>query len=127
MCTKNHVMYGSWDTEWDRHNILSFWAIFCSFNSPKNQNFKKIYKKKPGDIINLHMCTKNDQFLRYAVWWTDGRKKWHIEVGAQPKNWSRKVPTRASHANGIIPSQQGSMFQNSEIFPSENFVLNQSY
>ena len=26
-------------------------------NSPKNQNFKK--KKRPGDIIILHMCTKN--------------------------------------------------------------------
>ena len=27
-------------------------------NSPKNQNFKKL-KKVPGDIIILHMCTKN--------------------------------------------------------------------
>ena len=27
----NHMMYGSWDTEWGRHNFLSFWAIFCPF------------------------------------------------------------------------------------------------
>ena len=27
-------------------------------NSPKNENFKKI-KKNTGDIIILHMCTKN--------------------------------------------------------------------
>ena len=30
----------------------------CSSNSQKNQDFKKM-KKKPGDIIILHMCTKN--------------------------------------------------------------------
>ena len=33
MCTKNHnhVMYASWDMEYDRHNFLSFCAIFCPF------------------------------------------------------------------------------------------------
>ena len=32
-------------------------------NSPKNQNFEKM-KKMPGDIIILHMCTKNyDQMI----------------------------------------------------------------
>ena len=36
---------------------FSFWAIFCPFTCPKNENFKKILKK-PRDII-LHMCTKN--------------------------------------------------------------------
>ena len=31
MCTKNHnhTMYATWDTECDRQNFLSFWAIFC--------------------------------------------------------------------------------------------------
>ena len=40
---------------------FSFWAIFLPFyspNSPKNQNFKN-KKKATGDIIILHMCTKN--------------------------------------------------------------------
>ena len=54
-------------------------------------------KKKPGDIIILHMCTKNyDQMIygswdivwdrRTDRWMIDGWEKWHnIEVGAPPK------------------------------------------
>ena len=124
--TKNHMICGSWDTKWDRQNLLSFWTIFCSFtpyelkkskfwkskqhtwryyhftnayhkwqshdvwflryemqqtefliilhhflpfyppNKPKNQNFK--IKKKPGDIIILHMCTTNDNHMMYSFW-----------------------------------------------------------
>ena len=32
-CTKNHnhMRYSSWDIEYNRHNFLSFWAIFCPF------------------------------------------------------------------------------------------------
>ena len=26
-----YMMYGSWDIEHNRQNVLSFWAIFCSF------------------------------------------------------------------------------------------------
>ena len=31
MCNKNqdHMMYGSWDMEWDRQNFFLFWVIFC--------------------------------------------------------------------------------------------------
>ena len=63
-CIKNHdhMLHCSWDMAHDGCNYyFSFWGIFCPFtppNSPKNQNFKKI-KKIPGDIIILHMCTKN--------------------------------------------------------------------
>ena len=54
MCTKNQnpMMYSSWDTEWDRQNCLSFWAIFCPFpipsppNDPENQNFEKTKKNE---------------------------------------------------------------------------------
>ena len=61
ICTKthNHMMYGSWDTKWDRQNFLSFWAIFCSFttphttNDPEDLNFEKRMKKMPGDVIFL--------------------------------------------------------------------------
>ena len=28
-------------------------------NRPKNENIKKMKRKPPGDIIILHMCTKN--------------------------------------------------------------------
>ena len=31
----NHIMYGSWDTERDRQNFLSFWIIFCLFTPLK--------------------------------------------------------------------------------------------
>ena len=33
MCTinENHMMYGSWDMEQDRHIFLSFWIIVCPF------------------------------------------------------------------------------------------------
>ena len=27
----NHMMYSCWDSEWDRQNSLSLWAIFCPF------------------------------------------------------------------------------------------------
>ena len=48
--------------------------IFCYFkpffallppNNPKSQNFEKI-KKSPGDIITLHMCTINDNYMMYG-------------------------------------------------------------
>ena len=54
-------MYGSCDMVRDRCNCyFSFWAI-----SPKNQNFEKT-KKVPGDIIILHMCTKNYDQMMYG-------------------------------------------------------------
>ena len=70
----NHIMYGSWDMEDERHNFiyfLSFWTIFCSFthtpNNPKNQNFEKM-KETPGDIIILHKCNINDNHIMYGSW-----------------------------------------------------------
>ena len=44
--------------------FLSFWTIFCPFTQ-KNQNFEKL-KKAPGDIIILHKCTKNDDYMLYC-------------------------------------------------------------
>ena len=65
----NYMMYGSWNMERNRQNVLSFWTIFCTFNSdnPKNQNFEKM-KKLPGDIILFHMCTINDNHMMYGSW-----------------------------------------------------------
>ena len=46
--------------------LFFIWRYFWPFyppNSPKNQNFEKM-KKIPGNIIILHMCTKNyDQMI----------------------------------------------------------------
>ena len=57
--TDNHMMYGPWDIERDRHNFLSFWAIFLHFYPPKNlknQNFEKI--KKVLAILSLYTCVQ---------------------------------------------------------------------
>ena len=76
---------------------FSLWAIFCHFTPPplppltaKKIKMKK--KKTPGDIIILHRCTKNYDLMTYSSWditrggWTDGWKKWHIEVGSTPRS-----------------------------------------
>ena len=122
ICTKNYdqIIYGSWDKVCDRCNYhFSFWAIFCPFTpltAKKNQNFEKM-KKTPEDIIILHKCTKNYHQTIYSSWdmlrngqtdgqtnrrtdgWTDGRKKWHIEVGAPPKNWGPGLYNSLHHTD----------------------------
>ena len=72
MCTinENHMMYGSWDMEHDRHNFLSFQAIFLSFyltDNLKNQNFEKM-KKIPGVVIILHLSTTINDHMMYHSW-----------------------------------------------------------
>ena len=64
----NHMRYSLWDMEWDK--------IFCHFGPffallhhywSKNFNLEK-YKKNPGDIILLHMCTINQDKMMYGSW-----------------------------------------------------------
>ena len=53
----------------DRCNFyFSFWAIFCPFTPLTAQKIKikKKMKKSPGDIIILHMCTKNYDQMMYG-------------------------------------------------------------
>ena len=73
MCTKNHnhMMHASWDMECDRHDFLSFWAIFALWphNWPQKLKFGKNVNK------HLKMCTINEDdhmiwFLRYKSWRT---------------------------------------------------------
>ena len=42
-----------------------FFALLPPYN-PKNQNFKKMKKKTPGDIIILEMRTKNYVYMMYS-------------------------------------------------------------
>ena len=51
-------------------NFLLFWTIFCPFTSLTTLKIKflKKWKKKPGDIITLHMCTKNCDHMMYDSW-----------------------------------------------------------
>ena len=50
--------------------LIFYVGLFLPFyplplNNPKNQNFKKM-KKIPGDIIILHMCTKDNDHMMYS-------------------------------------------------------------
>ena len=47
VCTKNHnnMILGSWDTKWNRHIFLSFWATFYPFPLPLMILIIKILKK----------------------------------------------------------------------------------
>ena len=95
-CTKNHdhMLYCSWGMAHDRCNCyFSLSAIFCPFTTAQKIKIKKKkMNKAPGDIIILHMCTKNCNQMMYSSWdmlcdrWTDRWKKWHIEVDAPPKS-----------------------------------------
>ena len=64
------MIFCSWDTEWDRQNFLSFWAIFCSFIPLMILKIKTLtqWKKMPGDIIFLHMCAINENRMMYGSW-----------------------------------------------------------
>ena len=44
---------------------ISFWYLLMSFEKPKKSKFWKNEKKIAGDIIILHMCTKNYNQMRY--------------------------------------------------------------
>ena len=61
-----------------------FYALLPLWQSEKLNITKKNQKKKnPGDIIILHMCTKNYDQMKYGSWdmvrdgqmgrWTDGK------------------------------------------------------
>ena len=67
------MMYGSWDMEWDRQNVLSFWAIFCPFTTPLMiPNIKTLKKneKKCLEILSFYtyMCTINEDHMIYGSW-----------------------------------------------------------
>ena len=71
ICTinDNHMVYGSWDMEHKKIFCFGPFLTFYPTNNPKNQNFDKTKKKNtPGNIINLHKCTKNHDHMLYCSW-----------------------------------------------------------
>ena len=70
ICTinDNHMMYGSWGMEHNRHNFLSFWNVFCPFTTLWTQKTKilKNQKKMLENIIFLHNCTKSHDHMLYC-------------------------------------------------------------
>ena len=72
----NHMMYGSWDTECDRQNYLSFWTIFCPLTpltTPKTKFWKT--EKNTWRYHFTQVCHKWQSydvwFLRYQAWQTE--------------------------------------------------------
>ena len=94
MCN-NHMIYGSRDIKHNGHNFLWFWTFFCPFaplTTPKNENFEK-WKKAPGDIIILHMCTINDNHMIYDFWDMKCDRHnflsfWNVFSPYSPKKWN---------------------------------------
>ena len=68
------MMYDSSDME--QRDIFSHFGPFfiilplprppSPLNNPINQNFKKKKEKTPGDIVILHKCTKNNDYMVYC-------------------------------------------------------------
>ena len=61
------MIYSSRDIESDsmKLTILGHVLPFYPPKKPKNQNFEKM-KNLAGDIIILHMCTKNHNHIMYG-------------------------------------------------------------
>ena len=62
MCTRNdnHMMYGSWDMECDRHDFLSFWTNFCPFTSLKTWKIN-ILKNEENTWRYYHFTNVSDK------------------------------------------------------------------
>ena len=84
-CTKNndHILYCSWDMARDRCNLFFFLGYFVALippplpNSPKNQNFSKneknLWRYHHFTHVHQKLWSDNVHFLKYGVWWTDGK------------------------------------------------------
>ena len=70
-------MYGSWDIKCKGQFFVTLGHLlpFDPPNNPKNQNLH-------GDIIILHMCTKNNNLMRCSSWDTEWDKKIFCHSGS---------------------------------------------
>ena len=89
--TKNHdhVLQCSLDIAHNGCNYFSSWAKFCPFTSLTTWKIKikkKKNEKRPGDIIILHMCTKNYDQMMYS--------SWDMVRNRQKDGWTEKVTYR---------------------------------
>ena len=100
---QNHdrMLYCSWVMVCDGCNCyFSFSAIFCPL-TPLTAQKIKIKKKKKNEkhawrnhhftYVYQKLWSDDVQFLRCGVRRTDRWKKWHIKVGARPKNSTKTV------------------------------------
>ena len=68
ICTRNdnHMIYGSWNMERNRHNFLSFWTVFCPLSTLWTQKIKT-FKKKWKKYLTILSFYK-DKRQSYDVW-----------------------------------------------------------
>ena len=78
----NHMMYTSWDMECDRHNFLSFQAIFCllphyrPWKSNFGKNIKKAWRYYPFTYV-YHKWRSYDVLVP-EIWSTTDRNFCHF-------------------------------------------------
>ena len=100
-------IYCSWGMVHDGFNCyFSFWAIFCPF-TPLTALKMKISKN--GKIGYQKLLLHDAWFLRYVYMVHDRRmgrqKKWHIKVGAPPKNdicWCIKADVKQQEIKELV-------------------------
>ena len=99
LCTKHldDIIYSSWDAERDKLKLvfLGHFFPFYPLKNPKNQNFEN-KKKIAGDIIILHMFTKNHNYMMSGSWDTEWDKQdflsfWAIFDLLLPPLTTRKI------------------------------------
>ena len=66
-------MYASWDMEYDRHNFLSFWVIFCTFTLLAIQKMKISIKLKKRLEISFYTSVPKIMIICYTV-----PEIWHV-------------------------------------------------
>ena len=66
---ENHMMHGSWDMKRDRHNFLSFEAIFCPFTPLTTRKIKilKSWKKNHLEISSFYTSVPKIMTICYTV------------------------------------------------------------
>ena len=68
MCTinENHMMYGSWDMEYDRPFFFSFWTILCLFTPLTSQKIKILKKEKKHLEISFYTSVPKIMMIYYT-------------------------------------------------------------
>ena len=113
--THTYQKWRSYDVWFLRYKAPRTFGHFLPFDPPnnlKNQNFVKM-KKAPGDII-IYTCVPQMTTVWCIVpeiWWAmDGRKNWHMEVGAtskkKPLSSTTLIEKTEANPNGEIVKQK---------------------
>ena len=88
--------------------ILGHFSLFYPPADPENQNFEKLKKKKPGDIIILQMWTIKEDQVIYGSWDMEGDGQnfllfWTIFPLLSSNNFSSPLSTRKVEIKRKLP------------------------